>query len=158
MRALAVSRHPDGAWSVRGDGLLVNFSLWAQEGMADGVVRVHYARDNAQSTAYAALREREVHVDIGARSERFTETLPEPKGRAASGTKRLLAPMSGKVVAVQAQLGAQVSKGQCLLVVEAMKIQHEIAATGPGKVTALPVRVGDQVASRQLLAELELSG
>ncbi|HEX7928460.1 MAG TPA: acetyl-CoA carboxylase biotin carboxyl carrier protein subunit, partial [bacterium] len=55
-------------------------------------------------------------------------------------------------------VGASVRKGECLLVVEAMKIQHEIAASGAGTVTALPVRVGDQVSSRQLLAELELSG
>jgi geranyl-CoA carboxylase alpha subunit len=158
VRRLAVSHHPGGAWRVIGDGLDVTFETWSQEALSEGAVQVRYMRGGVQATAHAALGPREVHLDWGGGAARFAEPLPEARGLDATGPQRLLAPMSGKVVAVRARVGAQVSRGQCVLVLESMKIQHEIAATGAGRVIALPVAVGDQVAPRQLLAELEPSG
>jgi len=54
------------------------------------------------------------------------ETLPAPEGAAAPGT--LAAPMSGKVIQVLVEKGAPVKKGQPLLILEAMKMEHTIAA------------------------------
>jgi geranyl-CoA carboxylase alpha subunit len=51
-----------------------------------------------------------------------------------------------------------VEKGQRLVVVEAMKMQHEMTAQVPGRVARLAVKAGDQVAARQLLVELKASG
>ena len=68
---------------------------------------------------------------------------------------RLIAPMNGRVVALHAKKGDSVKKGQCLVVVEAMKIQHEIAAAMAGTVEQIMVREGEQVAPRQLLVELK---
>jgi 3-methylcrotonyl-CoA carboxylase alpha subunit len=66
----------------------------------------------------------------------------------------LTAPMPGKVIAVLVEAGATVSKGQPLLVMEAMKMEHTIAAPSEGKVASLPFRVGDQVAEGATLVVL----
>jgi acetyl/propionyl-CoA carboxylase alpha subunit len=78
---------------------------------------------------------------------------PDPAAQAAAGS--LLAPMPGKVVRVDAQEGADVVAGQPLLVLEAMKMEHEIVAPATGTLTALPVAVGDQVDAGALLAAIE---
>jgi geranyl-CoA carboxylase alpha subunit len=63
----------------------------------------------------------------------------------------LKAPFSGRVVALQAGIGAQVEAGQTLLVIESMKLEHSIAAPRAGTVAAVAVEVGHQVSSQQLL-------
>jgi 3-methylcrotonyl-CoA carboxylase alpha subunit len=62
------------------------------------------------------------------------------------GEGRLAAPMPGKVIAVQVQNGAQVTKGAPLLIMEAMKMEHTIVAPADGKVDEVLYGVGDQVA------------
>ncbi|MBI3228913.1 MAG: 3-methylcrotonyl-CoA carboxylase, partial [Burkholderiales bacterium] len=59
---------------------------------------------------------------------------------------RLTAPMPGKVVAVLAQAGQEVKKGEPLLIMEAMKMEHTIAAPHDGIVEEVLYNVGDQVA------------
>jgi 3-methylcrotonyl-CoA carboxylase alpha subunit len=54
--------------------------------------------------------------------------------------------MPGKVIALLVEPGARVRRGQPLLVMEAMKMEHTIAAPGDGVVERLLYRVGDQVA------------
>jgi pyruvate/2-oxoglutarate dehydrogenase complex dihydrolipoamide acyltransferase (E2) component len=62
--------------------------------------------------------------------------------------------MNGAVVAVLARAGDRVKKGQRIVIVEAMKMQHEIAAERDGVLARIHVKEGDQVATRQLLGEL----
>ena len=59
---------------------------------------------------------------------------------------RLTAPMPGKVVAVMASRGQQVKKGEALVIMEAMKMEHTIAAPSDGLVEEVLYQVGDQVA------------
>jgi len=59
---------------------------------------------------------------------------------------RLTAPMPGKVVAVIASGGQQVKKGEPLVIMEAMKMEHTIAAPSDGLVEEILYQVGDQVA------------
>jgi 3-methylcrotonyl-CoA carboxylase alpha subunit len=59
---------------------------------------------------------------------------------------RLTAPMPGKVVAVIAANGQSVKKGEPLVVMEAMKMEHTIAAPSDGLVEEILYQVGDQVA------------
>jgi 3-methylcrotonyl-CoA carboxylase alpha subunit len=59
---------------------------------------------------------------------------------------RLTAPMPGKVVAVLASKGQQVKKGDALVIMEAMKMEHTIAAPHDGLVEEVLYSVGDQVA------------
>jgi 3-methylcrotonyl-CoA carboxylase alpha subunit len=67
-------------------------------------------------------------------------------GEAESGGGRLTAPMPGKVVAVLASGGQEVKKGEPLVIMEAMKMEHTIAAPSDGVVEEVLYQVGDQVA------------
>ena len=62
--------------------------------------------------------------------------------------------MPGKVVAVWAQPGQQVRKGQALAVVEAMKMEHTLTAPRDGTVAELLYGVGDAVAEGAELLRL----
>jgi 3-methylcrotonyl-CoA carboxylase alpha subunit len=74
-------------------------------------------------------------------------------GQAESEGGRLTAPMPGKIVAVLVSAGEAVEKGKPLLIMEAMKMEHTIAAPHAGTVSELLYAVGDQVAEgAQLLA------
>jgi 3-methylcrotonyl-CoA carboxylase alpha subunit len=58
----------------------------------------------------------------------------------------LVAPMPGKVVAVLVATGDRVSRGQPLVVMEAMKMEHTITAPSDGEVAEVRHGVGEQVA------------
>ena len=70
----------------------------------------------------------------------------------ASGV--LLAPLHGRVTQACVETGAAVAAGALLVVIEAMKMEHQIRAPHSGTVLALHVRAGDQVAVRQPLVEV----
>ena len=65
------------------------------------------------------------------------------------------APMPGRVVRVEARPGVQVKRGDTLLVLEAMKMQNEIAAPQDGIVKEVRVVEGDSVIADQIVAVLE---
>jgi 3-methylcrotonyl-CoA carboxylase alpha subunit len=67
-------------------------------------------------------------------------------GEVESAGGRLTAPMPGKVVAVIAKNGQTVRKGEPLVIMEAMKMEHTIAAPSDGLVEEILYQVGDQVA------------
>jgi acetyl-CoA/propionyl-CoA carboxylase biotin carboxyl carrier protein len=64
----------------------------------------------------------------------------------------LTAPMPGTVTVVKTSVGDLVRRGQPLLVLEAMKMEHVISAPHDGTVSELPVSAGSTVAMEQLLA------
>ncbi len=84
-----------------------------------------------------------VHVDV-----------LEHAGDHAEEGGSLVAPMPGKVIALLVEKGAKVKKGQPLVVMEAMKMEHTISAPGAGQVVELPYAVGEQVAEGASLVKL----
>jgi biotin carboxyl carrier protein len=72
-----------------------------------------------------------------------------------SGPSRLFAPIPGKVVQVKVAAGDEVSPGQPLVVLEAMKMENELSAEQAGRVAAVLVAEGATVESGQVLVELE---
>jgi 3-methylcrotonyl-CoA carboxylase alpha subunit len=78
-------------------------------------------------------------------------------GEGASPGGSLTAPMPGKVVAFLAKRGEAVKAGQPLAVMEAMKMEHTIAAPRDGTVAELLYGVGDQVAEGAALLRLQAS-
>ncbi|WP_220815622.1 geranyl-CoA carboxylase subunit apha [Pseudomonas paralcaligenes] len=76
-------------------------------------------------------------------------------GQNAAGTGTIKAPMDGAIVEVLVAEGEQVSKGQLLVVLEAMKMEHPLKAGMDGVIRRVQVSQGDQVKSRQLLVEVE---
>jgi geranyl-CoA carboxylase alpha subunit len=75
----------------------------------------------------------------------------------AAGSGRVLAPMHGQLLELFVEQGQQVTKGQRLLVLEAMKMQHEILADVDGLVLAVNAEAGKQVAADALIIEIEPS-
>jgi acetyl/propionyl-CoA carboxylase alpha subunit len=63
--------------------------------------------------------------------------------------------MPGKIVSVATKAGASVKKGDPLLVLEAMKMEHTLTAPFDGKVAELKAKAGEQVSEGVLLAKLE---
>ena len=75
-------------------------------------------------------------------------------GETAAEGGRLTAPMPGKVVSFAVKAGDAVKKGQALAVMEAMKMEHTIAAPADGTVTELLYAPGDQVTEGAELLKL----
>ena len=69
----------------------------------------------------------------------------------------LRAPMPGKVIAINVNVGDQVTEGQTLMVVEAMKMEHAITAPTAGSITEIGYAVGDSVNERSTLLQLDES-
>lgn len=67
----------------------------------------------------------------------------------------LLAPMPGKVVRIVIEEGQEVKKGDSLIILEAMKMEHTIRAPADGKVKKVNYRVGDLVEEKAELVEIE---
>ncbi|MEN2673038.1 acetyl/propionyl/methylcrotonyl-CoA carboxylase subunit alpha [Herbaspirillum huttiense] len=76
-------------------------------------------------------------------------------GHAEAEGGRLTAPMPGKIVALLVDQGASVTQGTPLLIMEAMKMEHTIAAPSAGTVEALRYAVGDQVAEGAQLLDFK---
>lgn len=73
---------------------------------------------------------------------------------AAQGPAPLVAPMPGLVVRIHVQVGEEVSAGQGLITVEAMKMENELRAASAGTVTAIRTAVGNAVEKGAVLVEL----
>ena len=73
----------------------------------------------------------------------------------AAGDGAILSPMPGKVIAVEVAAGDTVSKGQKLLTLEAMKMEHSLTAPFDGVVAELNATPGAQVQVEALLVRIE---
>lgn len=78
---------------------------------------------------------------------------PDAADQTAPGS--LLAPMPGSIVRAAVAQGDRVERGQALLWLEAMKMQHQISAPTDGIVTELPITEGQQVDVGAVLAVVQ---
>jgi len=76
-------------------------------------------------------------------------------GEGAASDGVILSPMPGKIVSVAVEAGQSVSKGQTLLTLEAMKMEHALAAPFDGVVAELTAVAGGQVSEGVVLVKLE---
>jgi biotin carboxyl carrier protein len=83
----------------------------------------------------------------------------EPGSAVAAGTDggvvSMRAAMPGRIVRILGEVGASVAKGDPLFVLEAMKMQNELASPYAGRVSELLVKPGDVVEAGRVLAKLE---
>jgi biotin carboxyl carrier protein len=132
-------------FSVDGEELavtLIDVQPETVELVVDGVRRRFDVRTYAHS----------VHVDsaLGSAVLRPVERFPSKESQRPSGS--LVAPMPGTVVKVLAAPGDVVAKGDPIVVIEAMKMEHTIGAAGDGTVAEILVDVGRQVDIDQVIA------
>jgi acetyl-CoA/propionyl-CoA carboxylase biotin carboxyl carrier protein len=86
---------------------------------------------------------------------------PPRRERAASGgagagaTETLVSPIQGTVLKVAVKNGDQVEDGALICVVEAMKMENEITAHRPGKISELGVSEGGSVSAGDVIAKIE---
>ncbi len=76
----------------------------------------------------------------------------------AAGDGSVRAPMNGAIIAVHVAAGEEVTRGQRLAALEAMKMEHVLKAPVDGVVKKVNIKTGDQVATRQVLVEIEAAG
>ena len=117
-------------------------------------LRVDLGGRRINVTVVSANEKRHVFID----GVSFIFAAIDPLFHAGSGGGAeggLTAPMPGKVIALIAEAGATVDKGAPLLVLEAMKMEHTIAAPVAGTVKAFRFNVGEQVSDGAELVEFE---
>jgi acetyl-CoA carboxylase biotin carboxylase subunit len=95
------------------------------------------------------------HVQGSAGSIMLAEKprFPDPAAEAAAGG--CVAPMPGKVIQIRVEAGQHVNQGDVLVVMEAMKMEHSVAAPADGTVEKVHVADGDQVDGGDLLVTLD---
>ena len=146
----------DGRWQCTLDGEKVN---------VDAVI----ARPNVLSLivdgqAYEVKRERtatDLHMWV--KSARFAVDVRDPRslrsrraaGGGVEGPQKMQAPMPGKIVRILAPAGTQVTAGQGVLVIEAMKMQNELKSPKDGTVKQIVVSEGTSVSAGEVLAIVE---
>lgn len=82
---------------------------------------------------------------------------PAPKAAPAAGTQggiKVNAPMPGKVLSVKAPVGTAVTRGQVIMILEAMKMENEVVAPQDGTIASINVNVGDMVEPGAVLATM----
>jgi len=78
-------------------------------------------------------------------------TLPGTEAQAGG----LIAPMPGKVVDLKVKTGSKVKKGDTLVILEAMKMEHQVKAPEDGKITKVLIKKDDQLENGALLMVLD---
>jgi acetyl/propionyl-CoA carboxylase alpha subunit len=93
--------------------------------------------------------------DRGEAYEFTLDTGERSADEAAASDGAILSPMPGKIVSVAVKAGAKLKKGDPILVLEAMKMEHTLVAPFDGKLAELNAKPGAQVSEGVLLAKLE---
>jgi 3-methylcrotonyl-CoA carboxylase alpha subunit len=116
--------------------------------------RLRFTLEGTPVLAHAHTDGQHIAVWLGARRHDLLWQRPDPAGEGAEpASAALSAPMPGVVSATPARAGAPVKKGEVLLILEAMKMEHPILAPADGTLTAHRFRPGDQVQQGDLLVE-----
>lgn len=109
--------------------------------------------DGVRETAvYAFTPDNTLWLQLDEATHTFADTLlapPEPKDAASNG--KIIAPMPGSVMRIDVAEGDSVTKGQTLLILEAMKMEHAITAPFDGEVTQILVDLGQQMQPKELM-------
>ena len=113
---------------------------------AGTISRIVYARDGAA----LALQSGADAVTI-----RDLTRAPATAGGGEAGDGRLLAAMTGRIVAVHAAAGDTVAAGQPIVTLEAMKMEHVHTAPAAGRLAEIVVAAGEQVTAHRLIARIE---
>ena len=125
--------------------------LWQVHGEA---VQLQWGEQRLRAQVYAVKDQLHVFADVGSAGVHFVNPLAHAaQGSAASGN--LSAPMPGKLLSFAVKVGDRVKAGQALAVMEAMKMEHTVAAPADGTVAELLYAPGDQVHEGAPLLRLE---
>ena len=125
------------------------------QGGAGATLDIRWGRQRLRAQVHAQGELLQVFTPLGATSITRVDALAHAGETPAEGA-RLSAPMPGKVLSFAVAVGDAVTKGQALAVMEAMKMEHTIAAPSDGTVAELLYAPGDQVPEGAELLRLAL--
>ena len=117
-------------------------------------VQLEWGEQRLRAQVYAVKDQLHVFADLGSASVQFINPLAHAAQDAAAGGN-LTAPMPGKLLSFAVKVGDKVSAGQALAVMEAMKMEHTVAAPADGTVAELLYAPGDQVSEGAPLLRLD---
>ena len=140
-------RRRDGSFAVEG-GQVAIVHRWSPD---DLDVEVDGIRRTVRITLAVGPSGEHLHLTGGGTTTTF-RVVPRfsvPGSEAPSGG--LVAPMPGRVLEIRAAVGDTVTKGQTMLLLEAMKMEHHMTAPFDGTVTEVRVATGDQVDNGSVL-------
>ncbi len=140
------------------DPAAFRYTPHSDTGPGPGAHRIDLELDGIQRHYRVAFVEDWVWVNDGSVSTNWRQVSVFGDGHEATEAGGLTAPVPGTVVAVDVAEGDQVSAGQTLLVLEAMKMEHRITAPVDGLVGSVLVRPGQSVDAHQLLATVTEEG
>ncbi|MZR62182.1 acetyl/propionyl/methylcrotonyl-CoA carboxylase subunit alpha [Alcanivorax sp. DP30] len=141
----SLSYHPDCTEVTLGENTLTLVESGPDRISVDGISR-HYA---------AIHHDNQLWLEFMGQTACFEDLTHAAVGSAEqAGSGQIRAPMDGAIVEVLVQAGETVSKGQVLVSLEAMKMEHSLKADCDGVVESLSLKAGDQVKRQQLLINL----
>jgi len=166
---------PGSHFNVAGDGQDVTLTIKSSgaeykvsDGQSQCAIEVHQDDGSSAEISIDGTSHRviychpaigETFLSLEGSSEQFINQLSSRVTEDESaGSGHILAPMHGQVMEVFVSEGETVANGQRLLVLEAMKMQHEILAGVDGFVKSVNARAGEQVVADQLIMEIECDG
>ncbi|WP_243020548.1 acetyl/propionyl/methylcrotonyl-CoA carboxylase subunit alpha [Simplicispira sedimenti] len=147
---------------VRPHGAQVQVQLAGAEGFSFDAVRwqderLYWRQGGVQRSAVCQMQGGQVTLALGATVYQFAELSPFPQNDPALDPRKLRSPVAGTVCAVAVAVGEQVTAGQPLLCVEAMKMEMWLHARASGTVSALHAQIKDSVAAGSVLAEIDIT-
>ncbi|WP_347279825.1 biotin/lipoyl-containing protein, partial [Plasticicumulans sp.] len=126
------------------------------EVLADDGVGARFAIDGAEGSVQLSGDGRSGWAQVEGVCEAFEDLSDAPpRGRDGGGDGAIVSRMHGALVQLAVQPGQRVAKGEFVLAIEAMKMEHRIVAPLAGTVAELGAAVGTQVAPGRLLLRIE---
>lgn len=148
---------PASAWSwlrgFRANAPAVPTTVRLNDGKSDHEVR--FAEIEPNRSLYVTVEDEGYLVSEAGNTFVLTESRSSGTGAGAVADGTILAPMPGRVTAVEVAAGEAVAKGQRLLTLEAMKMEHGLVAPFDGVVAELDAVAGAQVSEGALLVKVE---
>lgn len=108
----------------------------------------------AASIETKPIAETKPNNDSAAKQQPKAEN-PKPAAAVSGGQISITSPMPGTILSIKTKPGTQVSKGDVLMILEAMKMENEILAPQDGKVVSIETTEGASVNTSDLLVVLE---
>lgn len=137
--SFVVTAAPDGSWSVQLESG-ARERVWLDRGLG--------------RPKFASVQGEAADVLVQTAAEAALEAALLESGGGAGAAGAVKAPMPGRVVKALVAEGDEVAAGQPVIIVEAMKMENEVAAAGAGVVQRIVVSAGDTVDAGTLLVEI----
>jgi 3-methylcrotonyl-CoA carboxylase alpha subunit len=148
-----VRRHRDSTFGLELPG---GAQAAAVRPAGDGALEITLGSDRFEARVVRRGGDYTVFAGKGGRRLQLVDPLDVTQYEAAAADETAVrSPLPGKIIDLKVKAGDSVSKGQPLLVLEAMKMEHTLSAPADGKVKSVRYAVGEQVPEGADLVEFE---